>query len=248
MLNKSFKTTIQDIHNPWWISFPLNFENYKLAWSYVGPYIMNTVIIAGSISAGILIVASLAAYVFARFKFPGREFLFILILVLLMIPGILSLIPSFVLVRDLNLLDRRLGVILPGIATGLPFAIFLLRTFFAGLPGELFEAGQIDGISPIQAFVNIALPLSTPILSALLIMNILNSWNEIIWARIVLTSESMRTISVGLVPFTETYFAQTRSSGPALAGYVISSLPLVIVFFFVSKQFIRGMTSGAFKM
>lgn len=248
MLFKSFKTPEQNIHNPWLLSFPLNFDNYKIAWQYVSVYIVNTLIITIIAVVLILIIATLSAFIFARFDFPGKEFLFMSILALMMVPGILTLIPLFKVVDNLKILNSYWAVILPGVRSQLPFGIFVLRTFIAAIPEDLFDAARIDGATTFQTFRKIAIPLSMPMISTLAILSLLFFWNDIIWPSIALTSQDLYTIAIGLQPFTSTTAQVTRNFGPAMAGYVITSIPLLVAFFFASKQFIEGMTSGALKL
>lgn len=245
MVMKSFKNFEQDIHSPWTMTFPLHLENFSLAWEVVHPYMWNTIVITAAATIGTVILSSISGYILARFVFPFREALFYLIISLMMIPGILSLIPLFILIRDLGFIDSSMGLIGPYIAGGLPFGIFLMRGFMEKLPGELFDAAQIDGASIFQTYARIALPLTKPILSALAILNILNAWNDIILPNLVLNDELQKTVAVGLLTFTSQYNEQ---QGPLFAGYLITSIPLLLFFVVASRQFIAGMTSGALKL
>lgn len=246
---KSFKSPEQEIASPFAFTSPIFWENYKLAWLFVKGYILNTVVIAVGQTLGTLIVCSAASYAFIRYKFPGKNVLFIVILSFMMVPGILTLIPQYQMVLTVfNMKNSYLGVILPAVAGAVPMGVFLLKTFFAGLPQDLFEAAELDGASKFRQYIMIALPLSVPILSTLGIMQLIGAWNDLLWPQLILQEESMHTITIGLAPFTESYYNEFLSLGVPFAGYVIVSLPLLVVFFFASKQFIRGLTSGAFKM
>ncbi|BBH24612.1 sugar ABC transporter permease [Paenibacillus baekrokdamisoli] len=245
MLFKSVKNFDQDTHNPWGITLPFYLENYSLAWETVRPFMMNTVFITAAATLGIVIFSSISGFILARFVFPLREAIFYIIISLMMIPGILSLIPLFILIRDLQLIDSSWGLIGPYIAGGIPFGIFLMRGFMEKLPGELFEAAYIDGASIFQSFMRIAVPLSRPIITTLVILNILNTWNDIILPSIVLTDDAKKTVAVGLLTFTSQFNEQV---GPLFAGYIITSLPLLLFFIIASRQFISGMTSGALKL
>jgi len=245
MIFKSFKSFDQETHNPWWITFPFYFENYSLAWSTIHPYLWNTVFITALATAAIVILSSISGFILARFVFPMRELIFYIIISLMMIPGILSLIPLFILIRDLQLIDSSWGLIGPYIAGGIPFGIFLMRGFMEKLPGELFEAAYMDGASVFQSFMKVAVPLSRPIFTTLIILNILNVWNDVILPSIVLTDEASKTVAVGLLTFSSQFNEQ---GGTLFAGYMISSLPLLLFFIVASRQFIAGMTSGALKL
>lgn len=249
LIVKSFKTPEQETEFPFSITFPFFWVNYKLAWLFVKDYILNTVFIAFFQTFGTLVVCSAASYAFVRYKFPFKTVLFMIILSFMMVPGILTLIPQYQMVLNVfNLKNDYFGVILPSITGAIPMGIFLLNTFFGGLPKDLFEAAELDGASKFKQYVMIAVPLSVPILATLGIMQLLSAWNDLLWPQLILQDESMHTITVGLAPFTESYYNDFLSLGVPFAGYVIVSIPLLVIFFFASKQFIRGLTSGAFKM
>lgn len=240
----SFKTNDQFYHVFWGVTTPLHWENYLHAWQAIDKYILNSVIVALFSVTGVLTVASLTAYAFARHKFPGSTFLFYAIIALMMIPGVLTLISSFMWIKDLHLINTRLALILPYIAGGQVFAIFILRSFMASIPEELFEAGRIDGASEFGMFRMIAIPLSKPILGTVAIMNLLGVWNDYVWPLIVLSDDSKRTLTIGLAFFQGTFYT---SYGTLMAGYIIACLPLLILFFFAMRYFVEGLTSGALK-
>ena len=150
---------------------------------------------------GVLVIASISGFVFARYNFPGRELFFFAILALLMIPGVLTLVPAFLLVKNLGLINTYWALILPYMAGGQIFAIFILRSFIAGLPEELFEAARLDGASTLQAFRHIVIPLSKPILVTIAVMNVLGTWNDYIWPLVTISDSKLWTISVGIVTF-----------------------------------------------
>ena len=246
---KSFKSPDQEISSPFSLSFPFFMENYKLAWLFVKDYILNTVIIAIGQTFGVLAVCSMASYAFIRYNFPFKNVIFIIILSFMMVPRMLTLIPQYQMVMiAFNMKNSYLGVILPAITGAVPMGIFLLKTFFSGLPKDLFEAAELDGASKFRQYLTIALPLSVPILATLAITQVLAAWNDLLWPQLILQDEAMHTITVGLAPFTESYYNNYLSLGVPFAGYVIVSIPLLLIFFAASKQFIRGLTSGAFKM
>jgi multiple sugar transport system permease protein/raffinose/stachyose/melibiose transport system permease protein len=191
-------------------------------------------------------VASVSVFVFARFNFPGREFLFFAVLALLMIPGVLTLVPAFLLIKSFGLLNTYWALILPYVSGGQIFAIFILRSFIASLPEELFESARLDGASTLQLFANIAVPLSKPTLVTIAIMNILGTWNDYIWPLVTIPDGRRWTISVGVVTFSNQY-GGLESWGPMFAGFVIASMPLIILFLFTMRYFIAGLTSGAIK-
>ncbi len=222
---------------------------FKSAWPYISKYIFNTFKIAFFEVFGVLLFASLAAYGFSRFNFKGKNALFMVFLAFMMIPGILTLATQYSLVYStLNLKQTHAGVILPAIAGGMPINIFLMKTFFDGLPSDIYEAAEMDGASKLGCYFRIAIPLSVPILFTVGLSTLLGAWNDVIWARLILYgAEDLYTIGVGVF----TVFGSTAAKIPdtvIYAGYCIASLPLLIAFFFTSKQFIKGLTDGAVKM
>lgn len=242
----SFKDNAQFVHSFWGMMWPLHFSNYTDAWSRIARYLLNSAIVSTCSAVGVLAIASISAFVFARFNFPGKEFLFLCILCLLMMPGILTLIPTFLLVKRLGLLNTYWALILPYISGGQIFAIFILRSFFASIPEELFESARIDGASTMQSFIHIAIPLSKPILVTIAIMNLLGTWNDYVWPLVTIPDGRLWTITVGIVSFSSQY-GGLEMWGPMFAGYMIASIPLVGLFFFTMRYFIAGLTSGALK-
>lgn len=248
MVMKSFKTISDDQSNPFGLPTSFVFENYQYAWQVVKGYLFNSIFITLTETLVTVFLASLAAYAFVRFNFPYKNFIFYLILSLLMIPSVLTLISQYELVNNMNLINNRLGVILPSIAMGLPFAIFLLKTFFQGVSKEIFEAASIDGANDFKLYYRIMMPLSKPIIWTLIVTQFITGWNDYLWPSLILLEKSKQTLPVGLVSFTKNYYDMTGGYGAPFAGYVISSIPLLLIFIVVSKQFVEGLTSGSIKM
>ena len=161
-----------------------------------------------------------------------------------MIPAVLTLVPSFLLVKSLGLMNTRWALILPYIAGGQVLAIFIMRAFFAGLPEELFEAARIDGAGEIGAFWRIAIPLTRPILVTIAIIQVLSTWNDYVWPFLVVQDDSLKTLVVGLVLFQTRFYTNW---GPLMAGYTLASIPLLLLFFVGMRYFIEGLTSGALR-
>ncbi len=244
MITISFKTRAQFAVQPIWPTFPLHFENYRFAWEQVFRPVINTAIVCIASIGGTLLVASLAAYAFARFRFPGSRILFLAVISLLMVPDVLLLVPRYVVTSQLHLLGNYLGLIIPYISFGSIFAIFVLRTFFASVPGELIEAARMDGASHFTIFWRIMIPLSRPILATLAIIQLIRVWNDFIWPFVVISKKSQYTLALILKTFSGDFGTQW---GLIMACYVMASLPLLLVFALASKQFIKGLTSGAIK-
>ena len=240
----SFKTVPQFAIQPILPTFPLHPESYLHAWRVVSRYIWNSLIVSGVSVAMMIGLATVSAWAFARYPFPGREFLFYMILALLMVPGELTLIPRFLLVKGFGLLNTRWVLILPYIAGGQVFAIFVMRSFFESLPEELFEAARIDGATELQTFFHMGLPLARSIVGVVAIMHVTSTWNDLIWPIVTVNTRKLMTLTIGLYAFRqETY---TRH-GPLMAGYVIASIPMILLFTFTSRLFVEGLASGALK-
>lgn len=254
LIVNSFKLPADILLHPFSVAglgeIPMVLSGYTMAWGYIKNYLLNTFFVALCEIFGVVFLSSVAAYGFTRFRFLGKNIFFTAFLAFMMIPGILTLAPSYAMVYSSFRLGQSLaGVILPAVAGSLPVSIFLLKTFFAGVPDSLFEAAALDGASHLKRYFILALPLSLPILFTVGLTTLLSAWNDIIWARLILYgNDALYTISVGVfVSFNATY-NQSITDTVIYAGYVIASLPLLIAFFLTSKQFIQGLTTGAIKM
>lgn len=244
MIISSLKTNEQIMANYFAPTLPFRFENYAIAFSKVIDYLGNSLIISGLTAAGVIFFGCITAYVFARFSFPGKELIYIFILAFTMMPSILTLIPSFVLINRLGLVNTYWSCILPYIASGQIIYIMVLRSFIEGLPGVLFDAAKIDGAKNIRIFIEIVFPLSKQIIISLVLLNILTTWNDFIWPLLTLSKEAMKTVTVGLYSFTD---VQQIQYGYMFAGFVLASVPLVILFSLNMKNFVNGITLGAVK-
>ena len=224
-------------------------KNYSEAATYVTPFLANTVIVAVADMALSLLFASLAAFVFSRFRFPGKALFYGMIMVLMMIPGVLNLIPMYVIVKNMGLVTpvrwiNLLALILPSVAGGLTVNIYIMRNNLESLARDLFDAARIDGASSFQTYRHIALPLSKPIMGTLAIFVLLSQWNNFIWPWVVIKEWKNMPVTAGLALLQ----GQNLSDyGLQMAGSVLASLPLVVLFFFMMNLFIRGIQSGAIK-
>lgn len=242
----SFKNNTQFFAQRFEITFPLYVNNYSKAWNAdIGKYMVNSLMYTVGSVVMTLVPASLSAYVFARLRFIGKEVLFYMVLGLLMIPGVLTLIPSFILIIDLELLSTRWAFWLPYAAGGQAFAILVLRTSFAGLPEDLFESARVDGAREIRIFWSIVLPLSLPILGTLALLQANVIWNDLIWPLTINTDPELKPVMAGLMIFTGIF---RTDYGPLFAGYVLASLPMIMLFAFTSRLFVKGLMSGAIRM
>lgn len=220
-------------------------DSYRYAWEVLRPYTLNTLFICVVTVFGVILVASVTAYVFSKCSFPGKKKLFMVILSFMMIPGVLTLVPSFLWVKQLGLLNSYWVLILPYIAGGQIFAIFLFKSFFDGLPNELFESAKMDGANHLTLYWRLVLPLSKPIISVVAITNILGTWNNFLWPFIANSDEKYHVVSSGLYIMRGT--AVSANYATMFAAYILASIPLLILFLYATKPFMAGVTSGAFK-
>ncbi len=245
MIFLSLKDNGQIYGRFWSLPDPARWENYRDGWVTMRRYIFNSLWYSMVSVVIVVFLSSISGYVFARHRFPGKEAIYVVILALLMIPGILTLIPAFVLVKQLGLFNTPWALILPWSAGGQVFGILLCRTYFATLPQELFDAAKVDGASELEQYFRIALPLSWPILVTLAIMHLVGSYNDFIWPLLTISDQNIQVVTVGLTQFRDEF--GTVTWGPRMAAYAVSSLPLVILFAFGMRYYVRGLTSGAVK-
>lgn len=248
ILVNAFKNKLQYAQDPWFFPAEPQWQNWGKAWEKLGDPIINSSFIAIVSVLGILILSALAAFAFAHIAFPGKNALFMLIFVLLLIPGFLTLIPLYLQIKKLNLSQTYWAVILPYIAGGQAFSIFVLRTFFTGLSKELIEAAKIDGASDMRVFRSIALPLSMPVLTSVGIINLVPIWNDYLLPQLVL-DKAHRTVTIALVSFQGSAQSHTAPDfGALMASYALASVPLLILFSFLMRYYIEGLTAGSVKM
>ncbi|WP_217592094.1 carbohydrate ABC transporter permease [Cohnella sp. GbtcB17] len=246
MMISSLKSNAQILGNFWGMPSPARWGNYAEAFRVVWRYIVNTVGYAVAGSVCVMLLSSVSGYLFAKKTFPGKEMLFLMMLAIMMIPGILTLIPSYVLYENMGLTNTPWAIIVSSAAGGQIFGTFLCRTYMAGLPGELFEAARIDGATERRVFLQIVVPLSLPILATLFIMQSVGVYNDYIWPLLTIRDSNLQVISVGLTLFTKQF--GVTDLGTRFAAYAISSVPLLFIFSFGMKYYIQGMTQGALKM
>ena len=244
MISTSLKSSAQFYHHYFGFVWPLDWSNYAFAWRAVNVYFGNTIYVAAVSIAGILLLSSVSAYVFAKHRFPAKDILFTSVIVLLLIPGITTIVPLFVLILHFGLVNTRWALIIPYIAGGQVLGIFLMRNFIENLPEELFDTAKMDGANSLQVYWKIVLPLSRPILGTVAMLNLIGIWNDYVWPNVVLNNNNLKTISVGLAFFQGQYVTQW---GYLFAGYVIASIPLVVLFLFLMRYFVSGLTAGAIR-
>ncbi len=231
---------------PVWIPVPLRWDNFWTAWTAgdFGLYFLNTSIITILATIGQLLTASMAAFGFARLRFPGREFFFGILLATLMLPSVVTLIPTFVLFKNLGWLDTFKPLIIPAYFGGGAFFIFLLRQFFRTLPPEIFEQATIDGASNYRIYLQILLPLAKPALSTVAIFGFMQHWNDFLEPLIYINSPEKFTLTLGLRRFmtlTDVRFQEM------MAMALLMTLPVILVFFFFQQYFIQGVVMSGLK-
>jgi ABC-type glycerol-3-phosphate transport system permease component len=244
LLIMSFKSYGEIIASFWSLPNPWVFDNYARGWTVIAPYVVNTIPLVAVATFLTVVCSSLGSYAFARHRFPGKEFFYFLLLALMMVPSMLTLVPRYVLVKQLGLIDTPWVLILPWSAQSVAFGVLLCRSFFATLPEDLFEAGRIDGASEWQIYRLIAVPLSYPILVTLAVVDAFDHYNDYIWPLLSIATKANQVVSVGLTEFDS---FDVIEFGPKFAAYVIASVPLIILFLLGMRYFIRGITAGALK-
>jgi len=218
---------------------PENFslQNYVRTFEAVpfGRYYINSIVVSVSVTCVQILISSLAAFAFARLRFRGREMLFLFYLATLMIPFPVTLIPNFLIIKNLGWYDTYLALIVPGLFS--VFSTFLLRQYYRGIPLDFDEAARMDGASSLRIWWQIIVPLSGPVLATLAIFVFQGVWNEFLWPLVVTTSENMRTIPVGLAAFVGQY---STAWDLLMAGSVIALLPVLVIYVIGQKWFVQG--------
>jgi ABC-type glycerol-3-phosphate transport system permease component len=244
MIDISFKTNTQFFDERWLPSWPMHPENYGTGWDTVGGAIPNTIFLAICGTVGVLATALLAAFVFARYKLPGHNFLWSAFLILMLMPNIANLPTLFELLRDTGLLNTYTALILTGMAGGQVFNLWILRNFIEDVPEELFEAAEMDGAGPLRQIWNVVIPMNGATLATLACLSFIGGWNNFLLPLLVIRDPARLPIAVGLFRLGDAYVPDW---GPTMAAYAIASIPMIILFIFTMRFFIRGVTAGAVK-
>ena len=229
---------------PTFFALKYTVSSYVKVWQSIPliDFLKNTVIFAGSVTVISVLFDSMAGYAFARFNFKGKKILFPFILITMMIPFQVLMIPLFIEVFKLGILNTYAGLILPRMADA--FGIFLMRSSFLSLPKELEEAARVDGFNEFQIFFKIMLPLCKPAVITLGIVNLMGNWNDLLYPLMLTSTTKMRTISAGLAMFVG---QRTLEYGPTLAAAAIALLPLIVVYIFAQKYFVQGIATSGLK-
>jgi multiple sugar transport system permease protein len=230
---------------PTWLPENPSTDNYSTLFDRLDfpTYFFNSTLVAVVVTLGNLAFASMAGYALAKLEFRGKRLVFALVLATLMIPGMATFIPQFVLVSNLNLTNTYPGLILPFLVA--PFGIFLMRQFISGLPNELIHAARVDGAGELRIFFQVILPLCGPALATLAILTFLGSWNNFLWPLVVGQTEDMYTLPVALALYS---VGQNRAEyGLLLAGAVVVVLPIILMFLVLQRYFTQGIATTGIK-
>jgi N-acetylglucosamine transport system permease protein len=248
MIMTAFKSDREILTDPFGLPEEILWENFERAWTTanIGTYFINTLIVMAMSLTGTLLVSAMAAYVIARFDFPFNRVLYLLFTAGLMFPVFLGLVPLYFLMDDLRLLNTYHGLALVYIAYSLPFTIFFLVGFFKTLPGEVAEAGIMDGASQYQVFFNIMLPMAKPGLIAMGIFNFLGQWNQFLLPLVLMQNESRYVLSQGL-NFLAVQQGYDNDYSALFAAMVIVMVPTLVVYILFQRRLESGLTAGALK-
>ncbi len=228
-----------------WLPSVFQWHNYLLPFqtNNFGRYFLNSAIVSVAQTIAPLLLCSMAGYSLAKFHYPGRTLIFVFILSTIMLPTQVTLIPLFLIIKQLNWINTYAGLIVPGLAS--TFGTFLMRQFFLSVPSEYMDAARIDGAGELRIFWNVMLPMCRPALSALAIFSFTASWNSFLWPLVIVNQDAMRTIPLGLV----FYIGEQRAPqyGQLLAVAVIATLPVLALFLVLQRQFIEGAAISGIK-
>jgi len=246
MVLTAFKPTPEIFRSPFGLPESWSLDTFRTVWQRAkfGLYLRNSLLITGGSALLLLVTAAPAAYALARYTFKLKPVLFLFFLAGIMIPIRLGILPLYLLMRDLGLLDTPFSLIFTYAASGLPMSVFLLSVFFRNLPRELEDAARIDGCNELQIFYRIMLPLVRPGLATVVIVNVVPWWNDFFFPLLFIQSDTWKTIPLGM----QIFFGQHLVNWSLVfSGMVLASLPLLIIYLIMSRQFIAGLTAGAVK-
>jgi raffinose/stachyose/melibiose transport system permease protein len=242
----SLKTKQEFALNP--LGLPINpqWDNFIQAWNQgrFSVYLPNTVIYAIAVVTGIGTLACMAGYAFAKIEFPGRDWIFTLFLIGMTLPFLSIMIPIFYVARDLQILGTRWGFILPAIGIGLPFSTFLMRAFFKGIPNELGDAARVDGCNEWGVFLRVMVPLAWPGLATVAVFEFLGAWSAYLMPLILVQREELRPVALALPLFQSRYSSDLQLIAAAV---LITIIPPLLIYLFLQRRFIEGVTAGALK-
>ena len=246
MILSSFKTTREIFQRPFgWPASP-SLRNYAAVWetAHFDVYFVNSVIVTVGAMLVILVAGTLAAYALGRYRFRGNDLLYLFFLSGIMVPIRLAIIPLFILMRDLRLLDTHWSLILVYAASGLSSAVFILTGFFRALPQDLDSAARIDGAGELSILIRVMLPLVRPALAIVTVYNVIPIWNDFFFPLVFIHQDRLKTLPLGMTVF----FGEFAANWALLfAGLTLAAAPVIGLYILMSRQFIKGLTAGAVK-
>ena len=230
---------------PTWIPETTTLENYRTLFTELDfpTYFVNSVVVALAVTVGNMVFCSMLGYALAKLEFPGKKALFVIVLGTLMVPGVVTFVPLFVLVTKMGLSNSLIGMILPFLAG--PFGVFLMRQYILALPDELIQAARIDGASELRIFASVIMPLCGPAMATLGILTFLGSWNNFLWPLVVAQTEDKYTLPVALALYAVGQNA--TEYGLLLAGSVVVVLPVLAIFLLLQRHIMQGIAMTGIK-
>lgn len=246
MILAAFKSTPELFRNPFGLPESWSLDTFREVWTRAnfGTYLRNSLLVTGGSVLLLLICATPAAYALTRYTFKLRTPIFLFFLAGIMIPMRLGVLPLYLLMRDLGLLDTLWSLILTYAASGMPMSVLLLSVFFRGLPRDLEDAARIDGANELTTFARIMVPLARPGIATVTIVNVVPWWNDFFFPLLFITDNAWKTVPLGM----QMFFGQHLTNWSLVfSGMVLASLPLLILYLLMSRQFIAGLTAGAVK-
>ncbi len=246
MVSTSLKTQDEVFTSAKLMPEKVNWKNYGYAWSKGNfrTYFTNSLLYTGATVLGVIFLASLAAYAFSQAKFFGAQVLFYFFIASMMIPIPGAFIPLYILLLKLHLVNTRIGLVLPYINAGLALAIFILKGFFDDIPKEIQEAATMDGCGPFGIYWHIFLPLAKPAIMTVCIFTALNVWNEFLLALVIINDSALMPIQRGVLEFQGQHFTDYPL---LMAALTIATIPILVIYFLMQKQIIKGLAEGALK-
>jgi multiple sugar transport system permease protein len=230
---------------PTWLPETWTLENYRVLFEKLDfpTYLLNSVLVASAVTVGNVLFGAMLGYALAKLEFPGKRLVFVLVLGTLMIPGVVTFVPLFVMVTNMGLTNTLTGMWLPFLAA--PFGVFLMRQYILGLPDELIQAARVDGASELGIFARVIMPLCGPALATVGILTFLGSWNNFLWPLVVATKEEKYTLPVALALYA--IGQNSTDYGLLLAGAVVVVLPIIAVFLVLQRYILQGIATTGIK-
>lgn len=247
-LMSSFKKSAEILESPWSLPESLHWANWAEAWStaHIGQYTLNSAIIVTFTVTGTMLFGSMAAYVLARYKFPGNRLIYFLFIGGMTFPVFMALVPLFFVLQNMGILNTRLGLILVYIAYSMPFTVFFMTAFFRTLPSSIAEAAEIDGASQTRTFFQVMLPMAKPGLISIGIFNFLGQWNQYVLPFVLNTDEDKWVLPQGIAALAARQ-GYDGDWGALFAGLTLATLPILTFYILFQRQVQAGMTAGALK-